>query len=88
MLKAGLLLYSNYGHSQEFVLQNMDMIFVKASENEKNKQIETFLAAQIKYALNINEISDENTNKINSKIKSDVSDYDYLKQEAKKLVFK
>ena len=87
MLKAGLSLYSNYGHSQEFVLQNMDMIFVKASENEKNKQIETFLAAQIKYALNINEISDENTNKINSKIKSDVIDYDYLKQEAKKIGF-
>ena len=91
MLKAGLLLHSlrtlHYGGDQHFVLQNIDMIFVSTSENEKNEQIKTFLAAQLVYVLKNNEFSRENTDKIiqNLKSKNNMSAYDYLIQEAQKV---
>ena len=91
MLKAGLLLYSmrtlHYGSDQQFVLQNMDMIFVNTSENEKDKQIETFLVAQLVYVLRNTQFSDENTNTIVQTVKSknNMSAYDYLMQEAQKI---
>ena len=91
MLKAGLLLHSfrtlQYGTNKQYVLKNIEMLFVNVKNDEKNETLETFLVAQLVYILKNNEFSPENTNKIIQTVKkiNNMSSYDYLMQEATKV---
>ena len=90
MLKAGLLLHSfrtlQYGTNKQYVLKNIEMLFVNVKNGKKNETLETFLVAQLVYILKNNEFSPENANKIIQTVKkiNNMSSYDYLMQEATK----
>ena len=90
LLKAGLLLHSfrtlQYGTNKQYVLKNIEMLFVNVKSDEKNENLETFLVAQLVYILKNNEFSPENTNKIIQTVKKikNMSSYDYLMREATK----
>ena len=90
-LKTGLLLHSfrtlQFGTNKQFVLQNIEMLFVSVKNNEKDGALETFLLSQLVYILRNNEFSPENAKKIIQTVKkiSNMSSYDYLMQEAKNI---